>query len=365
MCVGVREKDRETAIAMWCDEYLVFSSLPRYVCTLSYWIHILLTTGETIHDKMKQYGKYGEMFQFHYTLNSFYLLPPPPLHPSSRSQKSFDFGIAWAQHFLYIKLWILVDGTSTYSYWCLSSWASVSLCRMRVYYILHIVYGRCASLLFFNSSFSISFYLLYAFCLSISLFDGRAAWWWWRNVWGVCVWLKWKISFIFSRAVKSCKMKTKCTFLFRCFTSETCKIGRAMLSAALLCFALPFLSFFFRKHACTQTDFWGSSISLFLYTSYYRSFPFLQLFAFISIYHCLDTYSHELARIRILWFYFHQHFTFSKILHLFMDLLCSRNCSQPNYMYECMCLCLSPLLCEAKSTDPLRCNTLYIIQTMS
>lgn len=42
---------------------------------------------------------------------------------------------------------------------------------MSVYYFCTLFTG--AVLLFFNSSFSISFYLLYAFRLSISSFDGN------------------------------------------------------------------------------------------------------------------------------------------------------------------------------------------------
>lgn len=111
------------------------------------------------------------------------------------------------------------------------------------------------------------------------------------------------MSFIFSRAVKSCKMKTKTktkyTLLFRCFTSETCKIGRAMLSA-----------FFF--FANTRTH-----ISLSLSFRPHRLSKFLAHTAFISIYHCLDFYSHESARIRMLRFYFYQQFTFPKF-HIFL-----------------------------------------------
>lgn len=181
----------------------------------------------------------------------------------------------------------------------------VSVGCERVYYILHIVYGRPCSLLLFNSSFSISFYLLYAFCLSISLFDGVAKRWWWCNV-CECVWLKWKMSFIFSRAVKSYKMKTKYTFVFRCLASETCKIGRARNAVCCCCWFSVVFS------VNTQT-FWALP-----FHSFSRSIslpapsPSCQPVAFISIYHRLDIYSHELARIRMLWFHFYQHFTFSK-----------------------------------------------------
>lgn len=67
----------------------------------------------------------------------------------------------WYQHLFILMLELMSSRVS-------------ALSDVRVYYILHIVYWRCA-LLLFNSSFSIPFYLLYAFCLSISLFDGSKA----------------------------------------------------------------------------------------------------------------------------------------------------------------------------------------------
>lgn len=75
---------------MQCDEYLVFSSLPRCLCAFRLNTSHTQNIVETMHDKMKQYGKYGEMFEFRYT---------PPLFTKKTEtererEKSFNFGIA-------------------------------------------------------------------------------------------------------------------------------------------------------------------------------------------------------------------------------------------------------------------------------
>lgn len=157
---------------MRCDEYLVFSSLPRCLCAFRLNTSHTQNIVETMHDKMKQYGKYGEMFQIRYT---------PPLFKKKQRQREKEkkvlisglherktFSIHkimniswWYQHLFILMLELMSSRVS-------------ALSDVRVYYILHIVYWRCA-LLLFNSSFSIPFYLLYAFCLSISLFDGSKA----------------------------------------------------------------------------------------------------------------------------------------------------------------------------------------------
>lgn len=126
-----------------------------------------------MHDKMKQYGKYEEMFQFHYILNSFYL-PQPPL---STHQKKFWFwdcmnatfsihkimNISWWYQHLFILMLELMSFSQSVGW---------------VYYIFCTLFTGAVFLFFFffffNSSFSISFYLLYALCLSISLFDGSS-----------------------------------------------------------------------------------------------------------------------------------------------------------------------------------------------